>query len=58
MKKFELSVKRYRDKLEQEFGFADPDVIKKYAEDRRQHKLKFNPFTDDQNCKTCKKKRD
>lgn len=62
MRKFHLSVKRYRDKLEQEFGFADPDMVKRYAEARADYKRSiiletdFNPFTGDPNCKNCKKK--
>ena len=62
MRKFKLSVKRYTDKLEKEFGFADPEMVKRYAIAKREFKSKvlgkdFNPFTNDPNCKTCGKNR-
>ena len=66
MRKFKLSVKRYRDKLEKEFGFADPEMVKRYAIARTEYKREliakhkgedFNPFTEDPNCKTCGKKK-
>jgi len=64
MRKFKLSVKRYTDKLEKEFGFADPEMVKRYAIAKRQFKSTliergegdFDPFTNDPNCKTCGKK--
>ena len=62
MRKFKLSVKRYRDKLEKEFGFADPEMVKRYAIAKKKFKARvieedFNPFTNDPNCKTCGKNR-
>jgi len=53
-----LTVHQYRKKLEQVFGFADPEMVKRYAEARAKHKAdNFNPLTDDPNCKTCKKQK-
>lgn len=60
MRKFKLSVNRYRQKLEDTFGFADPAMVERYAEARAEYKrgkMDFNPFTEDPNCKSCKKQR-
>jgi hypothetical protein len=64
MKMFKLSVYQYTKKLESQFGFADPEMVKRYAVARMEFKkglLKgdgkdFNPYTDDPNCKSCGKK--
>jgi len=64
MRKFQLSVHQYRQALEKQFGYADPEMVKRYAVDKQKHKaaqLKdpdFNPFTSDPNCKSCRKKKD
>jgi len=69
VKKFGLSVKRYRDqelaKKEAELGFLDDEakedvekMVKRYAIAKRKHKAglrDFNPFNADPNCKTCGK---
>lgn len=68
MRKFKLSVKRYADKLEKEFGFADPDMVKRYAIAKVEHKRRaaaaqngedplkgVNLFANDPDCKTCGK---
>jgi len=73
MKKLKLSVSQYRAEREKEiferFGDIDEDDrqmierrVKVYAIKRQQYKSglqdgDFNPFTDDPNCKTCKKKK-
>ena len=60
MTKFRLTVHHYRAKLEKEFGFADPEMVKRYAIARQEHKAgkqDFNPFTNDPNCKNCRKKK-
>ena len=56
------SISRYKARLIKQLGFADPEMLRRYAEARISHKLdkagksgKFNPYTDDPNCKTCKK---
>ena len=61
MRKFKLSVHQYREALEKQFGYADLEMVKRYAIDRQKHKAaliegNFNPFTNDPNCKTCGKK--
>jgi len=69
MKKFKLSVKRYRDKelakKEAELGFLDDEakedvekIVKRYAIARQKHKAglqDFNVFTEDPKCTTCRK---
>jgi hypothetical protein len=51
-----LSVEQYRQQLMREHGHVDEELVRAYAEKRRRHKLgKFNPFTSDPGCKTCKK---
>lgn len=61
MKKFKLSVHQYRLRLEKQFGFADPEMVQRYANARHEYKSGksidrgFNPFTEDPNCKSCKK---
>jgi len=53
----QLSVEQYRRYLMQEHGHVDEHKVAEYAEKRRRYKLgKFNPFTSDPGCKTCKKK--
>lgn len=63
MRKFRLSVHKYKQKLEATFGFVDPEMVKRYAKARKEWKLakrtptnNFNPFTEDPNCKSCRKK--
>ena len=62
MKPFRLSVSQYRQALVDQYGFADPEMVKRYAIARRDHKRRtyaeFNPFTDDPNCKGCRKTKD
>lgn len=60
MNKFSLSVHQYREKLESAFGYADDEMVKRYAKDRQkwkqgQQKGSFNPYTQDPNCKNCGK---
>jgi len=69
MRKFGLSVKRYRDKeltkKEAELGFLDDEakedvekIVKRYAIARQKHKAglqDFNPFNADPKCKSCGK---
>jgi len=61
MRKFQLSVHQYRQALEKQFGYADLEMVKRYAIDRQKYKqgikTDFNPFTEDPNCKTCGKNR-
>ena len=57
MSDFKLSVKRYRDKLEKELGYADEALVQRYATAKQEYKSSFNVYTDDPNCKSCKKKR-
>lgn len=64
MKQFYLSVHQYRQKLEKTFGFADPEMVKRYAEARADYKRgiqasneSFNVYSDDPNCKSCGKKK-
>ena len=59
-----ISVSQYRKKLEKTFGFASKVLMVEYAEARHKWKverikagLDFDPFTDDPNCKTCRKKK-
>lgn len=57
-----LSVHKYKAKLREVFGFADPEMVKRYAVARSEYKTgiqdgRFNPFTNDPNCKSCKKKK-
>ena len=61
MRKFKLSVNQYRAKLESEFGFADPDMVRRYAEAKQAYKMRlqdgdFDPFNADPNCKSCGKR--
>ncbi len=44
----------YIRKLHSEDGAIDHDRLKKFISD---NDIKFNPFTDDPNCKQCKKRR-
>ena len=62
-----LSTEHYKRKiiadLQSKYGFADPVMVsgmaQRYAEARRSARGEkdFNPFTDDPNCKTCRKKK-
>lgn len=60
MSKFNMSVELYRRKLEREFGFVSEILVQEYADAKAKHRRakndKFNPFTEDPNCKTCGKK--
>ena len=38
MRKFRLSVHQYRAKMETEFGFADPEMVQRYADAKSQFK--------------------
>jgi hypothetical protein len=57
-----IPVEEYKKRLKRTLGFVSPTLIKEYAEarrawniDKREKSGKFNPYTDDPNCKTCKK---
>ena len=58
MRKFKLSVHQYKAKLESEFGYADPEMVKRYAEARKQYKLGLIDGTENvfAPCTTCGKK--
>jgi len=55
MRKFKLSVYQYEQALVKQFGYADPEMVQRYADDRRAHRAGFNRFTNDPNCKSCGK---
>jgi len=59
MKKFKLSVQKFRERQEQMFGYVSDALVKEYAEARAAHKkamkdLKESVFTD---CPKCDKKK-
>ena len=62
MRNFKLSVSQYREKLEQQFGFASEILVKEYAEARTKYKrslmdLEYNEGVLErmkkQGCKPC-----
>lgn len=59
MRRFKLSVHEYRQALERQFGFADTEMVQRYADERR--KWKQGAISNEADvfkpCKGCGKKR-
>jgi len=58
VRRFKLSVHQYKQALERQFGFADPDMVLRYAEARAAYKRGRISGDEDvfKPCKGCGKK--
>ena len=54
MRKFKLRVEEYRAKLERDYGWADPEQVKRYAIARAAHRLAIKNGTETEEKDTCK----
>lgn len=51
MNKFQLTVHQYRQKLEETFGYADEEMVKRYAVERQKYKQDLKLHIEERNSK-------